>query len=182
MNYSLSKIDAATEQLDWAIRLFLDHEAFVPAITLAGAGEEIVGEIIGEQSVFARLKRKLSADFNLPEKVISQAYMNRARNWLKHWMKMKDAETISIDLEGEAIQGIVRALTNLILHDRSLPSEGPRFFEWLAANRQDLFECVDCDLLMRNTKLTLEQRLAAFDPVKNGGEVMSSGRVGAEEF
>jgi antitoxin MazE len=31
-------------------------------------------------------------------------------------------------------------------------------------------------------KLTLEQRLAAFDPVKHGGEVMSSGRVGAEEF
>lgn len=60
---------------------------------------------------------------------------------------MKDAETISIELEGEAIQGIVRALTNLILHDRSLPSEGPRFFEWLAANRQDLFEGVDRDIL-----------------------------------
>lgn len=31
-------------------------------------------------------------------------------------------------------------------------------------------------------KLTLEQRLAAFDPIKHGGEVMASGRIGAEEF
>jgi antitoxin MazE len=31
-------------------------------------------------------------------------------------------------------------------------------------------------------KLTLEQRLAAFDPEKHGGEVMSSGPVGAEIF
>lgn len=31
-------------------------------------------------------------------------------------------------------------------------------------------------------KLTLEQRLAAFDPAKHGGEAMASGRIGAEAF
>ncbi|PFH10109.1 antitoxin MazE [Collimonas sp. PA-H2] len=31
-------------------------------------------------------------------------------------------------------------------------------------------------------KLTLEQRLAAYDPAKHGGEAMPSGRVGAEVF
>lgn len=31
-------------------------------------------------------------------------------------------------------------------------------------------------------KLTLEQRLAAFDPDRHGGEVMASGRIGAEVF
>ena len=31
-------------------------------------------------------------------------------------------------------------------------------------------------------KLSLEQRLATFDPVKHGGEVMASDRVGAEVF
>ncbi|WP_211452218.1 AbrB/MazE/SpoVT family DNA-binding domain-containing protein [Collimonas antrihumi] len=31
-------------------------------------------------------------------------------------------------------------------------------------------------------KLTLEQRLAAFDPEKHGGEAMASGRIGAEAF
>ncbi|WP_323503107.1 MULTISPECIES: AbrB/MazE/SpoVT family DNA-binding domain-containing protein [unclassified Undibacterium] len=31
-------------------------------------------------------------------------------------------------------------------------------------------------------KLSLEQKLAAFDPVKHGGEAMASGRIGAEVF
>ncbi|CAN5785452.1 AbrB/MazE/SpoVT family DNA-binding domain-containing protein [soil metagenome] len=31
-------------------------------------------------------------------------------------------------------------------------------------------------------KLSLAQRLAAFDPVKHGGEVLASGRIGAEVF
>jgi len=44
MEFELTKIDAAVEQLDWAIRLFLDQKAYVPAITLAGAAEEILGK------------------------------------------------------------------------------------------------------------------------------------------
>ena len=39
MQFELSKIDAAVDQLDWSIRLFLDHQAYVPAITLAAAAE-----------------------------------------------------------------------------------------------------------------------------------------------
>lgn len=31
-------------------------------------------------------------------------------------------------------------------------------------------------------KLTLKQRLAAFDPLKHGGEIVTSGRIGAEIF
>lgn len=31
-------------------------------------------------------------------------------------------------------------------------------------------------------KLSLDQRLAAFDPEKHGGEVIASGRIGAEVF
>lgn len=139
MTYTLSKIDAATDQLDCAIRLFLDSGAYVPAITLAGAAEEILGQALGDDSVFARIKKKLSVDLQVPEQIISQVHMNRARNWLKHWSKLKDEETIELDLEGEAIQGIVRALTNFVLHDHSLPSEGPRFFTWLETNRKDLY-------------------------------------------
>jgi hypothetical protein len=44
MEFELSKIDAAVDQIDWAIRLFLDHQAYLPAITLAGAAEEILGK------------------------------------------------------------------------------------------------------------------------------------------
>jgi hypothetical protein len=57
MKFTISKIDAAVEQMDWAIKLFLDHQAYVPAITLAGATEEIVGEVLGGKSVFSQLKR-----------------------------------------------------------------------------------------------------------------------------
>ena len=139
MEYTLSKIDAATDQLDWAIRLFLDNNAFVPAITLAGAAEEIIGEILGEASVFSKVKTVLCTKLNMPSAIVSQQHMNKAKNWLKHWKGLKDDKTINLDLEGEAIQYIVRALTNLVLHDRSLPSEGPRFFKWLSAKHPELY-------------------------------------------
>jgi len=132
MKVTVTKIDAAVEQMDWAIKLLLDNQAYIPAITLAGAAEEILGETLGESSVFSQLKVKLCAEHNLPAKYISQEYLNRAKNWLKHWKGMQDAEQTKIELEEEAVQYIVRSLTNLVLHDRSLPSEGPRFFEWLS--------------------------------------------------
>lgn len=89
MEFELSKIDAAVDQLDWAIRLLLDHKAYVPAITLAGAAEEILGTAAGEQASFALLKKSLAADFRIPEKVISPSYLNKAKNWLKHWDNLK---------------------------------------------------------------------------------------------
>jgi hypothetical protein len=139
MEYTLSKLDAAVDQLDWAIRLFLDHKAYVPAITLAGAAEEILGEKLGTASAFALLKQRITLMSGLPEKVVSQLHLNRSKNWLKHWQGLRDVETINLELETEAVQFIVRAVANLIGHDRSLPSEGPRFFDWLRANRADLY-------------------------------------------
>lgn len=138
MEYTISKIEAATDQLDWAIRLHLDHKAYVPAITLAGAAEEIIGEILADGSAFQRIKSTLAARTGLSEKAVSQEYLNRAKNWLKHWKDLRDADTLVIDLEGEATQYIVRALVNFVLHDQSLPSEGPRFFKWLRQQRPDL--------------------------------------------
>lgn len=138
MEYIITKVDVAVDQLDWSIRLFLDQKAYVPAITLAGAAEEIVGATLGGDAVFARLKEKLSADFNLPPEVISQQYLNKTKNWLKHWSQLRDEEKISVDLEAEAVQYLVRALANLALYDNSLPSEGPRFFAWVAESRRDL--------------------------------------------
>jgi hypothetical protein len=52
---------------------------------------------------------------------------------------MTDDETIHLELETETVQYILRAISNLISHDRSLPSEGPRFLRWLEVNRKDLF-------------------------------------------
>lgn len=132
MKSTLTKIDSAVEQMDWAIRLFLDHRAPVPAITLAGAAEEIVAELMGGKSLYSRLKAKFRAKFRLPGKLVAPGYPSRAKNWLWHGKARKDGERTEFELEQEAIQHIVRALTNLVIHDRSLPSEAPRFFAWLA--------------------------------------------------
>ena len=140
MESTLSKIDAAVDQLDWAMRLFLDHQAYVPAITLAGAAEEILGQILGDKSALAQLKTRLSALTGLPGKVVSQEHLNRGKNWLKHWQGLHDDETIHLDLEAEAIQYILRGVTNLVGHQRSLPGEAPRFFAWVATHRTDLHE------------------------------------------
>lgn len=83
MKSTITKIDAAVTQMDWAIKLFLDQQAYVPTITLAGAAEEIVGELLGSKSVFSQLKNEFCAQYNLPENVVSQAYLNKAKNWLR---------------------------------------------------------------------------------------------------
>ena len=56
MKYQVTKIEAAVDQLDWAIKLFLDHQAYIPSITLAGAAEEILGESVSseEESIYRR--------------------------------------------------------------------------------------------------------------------------------
>lgn len=138
MKYEVSKIEAAVDQLDWAIKLFLDEKAYVPAITLAGASEEIIGGTLGDKSVFGHVKKTLESKYNLPSAIISQQHLNRAKNWLKHWTDMKDDETTEIELETEAIQYITRAIANLVQYDQSISSETPRFFEWLNTNKTQL--------------------------------------------
>ncbi|HEY6528588.1 MAG TPA: hypothetical protein VIZ65_07825 [Cellvibrionaceae bacterium] len=58
MEYVVKKIDAALVQLDCAIRLFLDEEDYISAITLSGAAEEIIGEVLGSNPTFSHLNRK----------------------------------------------------------------------------------------------------------------------------
>ncbi|VAX17942.1 hypothetical protein MNBD_NITROSPINAE04-1265 [hydrothermal vent metagenome] len=142
MKYRIGKIDAAVDQLDWAIKLFLDHKAYVPAIALAGAAEEIIGEAVSSESAFRELMKRLSAKYGIPDRVLSQEHLNKAKNWFKHWKEMKDEEYIEIELETEAIQYIVRAVTNLVSYDKSLTSETQRFFVWLTENRKDLYNAL----------------------------------------
>jgi uncharacterized protein YPO0396 len=140
MKYIVSKIDAAVDQLDWAIKLFLDFQAYVPAITLAGAAEEIIGEAVSSEASFRKIKKSLSKKTGIDGKIVSQEHLNKIKNWLKHWKNMDDEETIEIELETEAIQYIVRAINNLVVHDNSLTSESNRFFDWLNENRKDLLK------------------------------------------
>lgn len=137
MDYEVSKIGAAVDQLDWSIRLFLDHQAYVPAITLAGAAEELLGEPLSDKSTFSLLKSKLATQYSLPEREVSQAHLNRAKNWLKHGQGFGSDKTLSLELETEAAQYIVRAISNLVTYDGSLSSESPRFLEWLSKHKPE---------------------------------------------
>ncbi len=130
--------DAAVEQLDWAIRLFVDDKAYVPAIALAAAAEEILAKAAGSQAAFPQLKKKFVADFSLTEKFVADNHLNRAKIWLKHWDGLPDDEKIRLELDEEALQYIVRALSNLVAHDQSQPPNGPRFWQWMSDHRQDL--------------------------------------------
>jgi hypothetical protein len=102
---------------------------------LAGAAEEIIGATLKDRAAFKILTQRLSAQYGLSPAVVTQAHLNKAKNWLKHWQGLKDDETVALELEEEAVQYIIRACTNLIAHDRSLPSEGRRFFAWLSTDR-----------------------------------------------
>ncbi len=138
MKYQINKIDAAVDQLDWAIKLFLDHKAYIPAITLAGAAEEILGEAVSSDTAFKLLKQSLSEEYEIPKKVVSQEHLNKVKNWLKHWKGMKDEESLEIELETEAIQYLIRAIANLVTYDNSLTTQTPRFLQWIEENRKDL--------------------------------------------
>lgn len=156
IKYEVGKVEAAVEQLDWAIKLFLDHKAYVPAITLAGAAEEIIGRAVGAESAHQKLSKEFSDQYKIPEREVSQNYLNKAKNWLKHWTKMKDEKCIEIELEAEATQYIVRAIVNLVAHERSFTSETLRFIDWLDKNRKDL---IPPDLLELCQSLTAQSEI-----------------------
>lgn len=127
----ISKIEAATLQLDWAIRLFLDHGEWLPAVTLCGAAEEVLGKAVEDHAAFSVLKTSLAAKYSTPEAVVSREHLNKVRNWLKHWKDYPADEHIEVEPLEEAVQCIGRALSNLFVFDRSLPSQGLRFLAWL---------------------------------------------------
>jgi len=138
--FSVSKVEAASDQLDWAIRLFLDHKAYVPAITLSHAAETILGDSVvhaGGKSALFQISDNLSGTTgHTPEKV--RQFMNDPANWLKHWKGRADSEKLDLELETLSIQYITRAAINLHQHDQTLVSEMPRFWEWIKHHRPDI--------------------------------------------
>jgi|SRR4030095_16933909 hypothetical protein len=111
VEHRLTKIDAAVEQLDWAIRLFLDHQAYVPAITLGGAANLMLHEMLGSKSPLLIAADTLASQ----DGSIKRAWktLHKAMNWLKHWQGGRE-ETLSLEWEIEAFQNIVARIENVI--------------------------------------------------------------------
>lgn len=112
MEQEISKIDAAVHQFGWALRLFLDHKAYIAAITLAGAAEEMLGKVLPEPSAHETLKKMLAAEYKMDENIVSDEYLNHARNWVKHGPQKAGDERIVLDLDEGAKQLILRCLIN----------------------------------------------------------------------
>ncbi|HSD60123.1 MAG TPA: hypothetical protein VLC55_04650 [Burkholderiales bacterium] len=80
---TLSKVEVAEHQLNAAIRLFLDENDFVSAITLAGASEEILGKLLERQ------ERKHSLA-ELAESCVKVGKHHFGEEWApKHFVEMQ---------------------------------------------------------------------------------------------
>lgn len=110
MLMKLEKEDIALDQLHCAIELFLAGR-FIPAITLAGAAEEIFGKAVsrGRNSldVIVRFITSTGRSASRTEKQIKDA-CNRVRNCLKHGAQ----GTIELNPKLEAYLLIARSIEN----------------------------------------------------------------------
>jgi hypothetical protein len=88
---ALTKLDVAAQQLDTAIRLFLEED-YVSSLTLAGAAEEILGRLSKRAGLPVAVEEVIQFHWNdtdplLPDnerKRILLAVLNDPRNQAKH--------------------------------------------------------------------------------------------------
>lgn len=112
----LNKFEIAKAQLVKAIELFCAREP-LPAITLAGAAEEILGKLIKSGGGTNALEDEIKDRCDLYQTVFGTAgdpkefatLMNNPRNELKHLMSGNELE---LNLEEEAVNLIQRAIDN----------------------------------------------------------------------
>ena len=118
MEKTFKRLTLANVQLDIALFLFIEHQSYASAITLAGAAEEIFGKelsLLGVSHVLnwwytnMALSHKLLHGKELEKKKFIDN-KNLSRNALKHHQG-GDTE-ITLDMKMEACWMLVRALEN----------------------------------------------------------------------
>ncbi|MEQ1714473.1 MAG: hypothetical protein ABL907_00580 [Hyphomicrobium sp.] len=138
--YVVPPIDAAIVQLDWAMRLVVEHQAYIPAITLSGAAEGMLERCL--QSTGATATAHATLKSSLVEKGYGSSddigkIMNGPRNFLKH-LDLSAFDTDAADLQSMAIAQILQACIDLYRLDSSVCSEFDQFYSWVQHNRPDL--------------------------------------------
>jgi hypothetical protein len=138
----LHKKEIARRQIDTAIDLFLEGRDCLSVVTLAGAGEEIIGSLLRR----AKCKNMISHILDLDKRlsggrgfgVVNQE-INGFRNTLKHANNpAEDLIEVAQDQE-HAIAMLARALNNYHASEGRLSQKMEQFFVWLQHNRRDLF-------------------------------------------
>jgi hypothetical protein len=109
----LSKLDIAQRQLEVASQLYVESADYLAVVTLAGAAEEILGNLLRRAGQEAMIDRIVEIDRELTGgRVFSvvSAEVNGARNALKH---ARDPNEDTVALEPvEANAMLARALVN----------------------------------------------------------------------
>jgi len=124
----LTKFEVAEAQLNKAIELFCAHEP-LPAITLAGAAEEILGKLVRDGGNPSALDEEVKDRCDLFHTVFGRPgdpkvfadLINRPRNELKHRMA---GAPLAFELEEAAVNLIQRAITNF---EKLRPGPNPLF-------------------------------------------------------
>ena len=134
----------AFKQLETALRLYFEGEDYYSVITLAGASEEILGQLLisyGDENSLNSLKEAAGA---VQEAVYGQNtkaseisdLANAARNVLKHWSPEKP-KVFEFDARGEAKDMLDRAIDNYYSLTGSLSPKMQRFHdETVTSNAQ----------------------------------------------
>lgn len=125
---TLTKIQIAERQLTKAIELFCEGDP-LPAITLAGAAEEILGKLVKSGGGVTALEEEIKDRLDLYQTVFGAAgdskafadLMNNPRNELKHRMS---GAAVELNLEEEAVNLIQRAIDNF---QKLKPGPNPLF-------------------------------------------------------
>ena len=139
----ISKVDIATAQLDTAIQFYLDNSNLISAITLAGAAEEILGNLVKKQGKSNALEDILDILCYIHkavfEKEPNRKEYARARNGTRNEFKhLCTGESLEVNLDEEAGKLIDRAIKN---YQALFPGIYPRFNEfekeWLKRQSQN---------------------------------------------
>ena len=126
--------DLALAQLEVALRLFFEDSHFAAVVTLAGAADEVFGQLLAAQGRVSSLEilKKSVAEIHMKmygEEIESSTVANRAnraRNSLKHWSPGQP-EIVKFDLIQEATDMLFRAIDNYWALKQTLTPEMERF-------------------------------------------------------
>jgi len=138
----LHKKEIAGRQIDTAVDLFLEGKDYLSVITLAGAGEEIIGNLLKRGKRKNVVNHLLDLDKRISQGrdfIVVNQEINGFRNALKHATDPSEDLMEVIQDQEHAIAMLSRALSNYYALEGGLSPNMERFYTWLQQNRMDLF-------------------------------------------
>jgi hypothetical protein len=140
-----SRRDVAVQQLETALRLYFEGRDFYSVITLAGAADTILAQMLRIEGKEPRLEELKKATVEIARSLLGQEVSpkwvadraNLARNALKHWDPDQPVR-VSFDAKEEATDMLDRAVTNYWSLVGEVTPEMQRFMTaWLSSRAQE---------------------------------------------